>query len=380
MAEYPQRGFAQSGKLSYSVVETLQRAGIATAAITEGGWVSAAFGMDRGFSHFVEEEGAVQLLGPGERRNPNARGGIEDTFALARQWLVEHKDERFFLFIHTYEPHTPYTRRDFAKTMPPGVVGPTLPIEFLSSLITEQVVLNDSEVDYVKALYDGGILHADRHVGLFMSFLETMGLKDRTLVLVTSDHGEELNDHYPAYTADHGHSLRDPLLMVPLVLYHPMYTYTVREVSAQVRLIDVMPTVAELLGVKVSRPLDGESLVPLMTGEETADRLAIAAHTKRGPPRRCIRYQGYKYIVISGHDTMRYPLKPPPPARQLYDLMADPLEKMNLVATKASLARFMAEALDKAYASFNKPADFTTPDVADPAVLERLKSLGYVSD
>ena len=379
-AEYPERGFAQSGELSWSLVEHFRRAGISTAGITEGGYVSRAFGMDRGFAHYVEEKGPVQLLKPGEKPDPNARVDIENTFALARRWLVEHRNERFFLFIHTYEPHTPYTRRDFARAMDAGAVGPVFTIEFLRPLQTGEIVLSGAEVEYVKALYDGGILHADRHVGAFVSFLEAVGLKDRTLVVVTSDHGEELNDHYPGNTGDHGHSLRDPLLLVPLILYHPSQRYPVSEVVAQVRLIDVMPTIAELLGVPIDRPIDGKSLIPLMTGAETENRLALTAHSKKGPPRIGIRHGGFKYVISTGNDVSYPKLKPAPPSRQLYDLTADPLEKTNLAAVKPELAAVMSKALEDAYASFAKPVEFTTPDVADQALLERLKSLGYVGD
>jgi arylsulfatase A-like enzyme len=144
------------------------------------------------------------------------------------------------------------------------------------------VTIDDAEVEYIKALYDGGVRHADRYVGEFVMFLEEIGLADRTLVVVTSDHGEELDDHYRAHTADHGHSLRDPLLMVPLVIYDPTRAYEQSEVTVQVRLIDVVPTISDLLGVEVIAPIDGRSLLPLMTGKETAGRRALATHTGSG--------------------------------------------------------------------------------------------------
>lgn len=378
--EYHERGPARTGRLDSSIVERLRQAGVTTAAITEGGYVSREFGMDLGFTHFVEEQGAVQRLKPGERPDPHPRGGIERTFRLAREWLVEHQDERFFLLIHTYEAHTPYTRRDFARGLDAARVGPTLDIPFLRPLQTGEIKLTDAEIEYVSALYDGGILHADRHVGFFLSFLEATGMKDRTLVVVTSDHGEELGDHYPGNTADHGHSLRDPLLLVPLVVFNPLDQYAVRTVSAQVRLLDVMPTIADLLGVTIERTLDGESLVDMMTGAETADRLALAAHTKKGPPRVCIRNSGFKYIVTNGKDTLQPMLHPPPASRQLYDLNSDPLERRNIIDDKPELARAMAKALTAAYATFGDASGFQAPDVADPELMERLKSLGYIGD
>ena len=195
-AEYPQR-VLKKGQLLRSLVERLSEAGITAAAFTEGGYVSRAYGLDRGFDHYEEEEGPVQLLKPGERRDPNTRGGIEHTFAMARRWLSRNQNRRFFLFIHTYEPHTPYTNDDFTQGIESGLVGPVFAIDLIPRIRSRELVLNDADVEYVKALYDGDILNSDLHVGEFLTFLEDRGLRDRTLLVITSDHGEELNDHYP---------------------------------------------------------------------------------------------------------------------------------------------------------------------------------------
>ncbi len=374
--EYAER--VLPGKLTRSLPEVFQRAGFSTAAVTEGGFVSTAFGLDRGFGFFQEEQGAIQLLGrhrPGDRR---ARGGVEQTFERAKQWLSRHREERFFLLIHSYEPHAPYSRRTFADGMDSGVVGPVFLASSLPALQTGQIVLSDEEIEYIKALYDGGILESDRHIGEFLAFLEETGLSDRTLVVVTSDHGEELGDQYPASTGDHGHSLRDPLLTVPLVLYDPTHDYAVREVSAQVRLLDTLPTIAEILGVKIDRAIDGSSLVPLMNGSDSEDRLALASQTRRGPLRASVRTLGFKFITTLGPGRGTIPLLPEPPPQQLYDLIADPEESRNLVADRPELARMLLRILDERFSGFRETLEPETANGIDPAVLERLKSLGYV--
>jgi arylsulfatase A-like enzyme len=373
--EYAER--VLPGKLTRSLPEVFQQAGFTTAAVTEGGFVSTAFGLDRGFGTFQEEQGAIQLVGQHRAGDPHARGGIELTFERAKQWLSRHREQRFFLLIHTYEPHTPYNRHTFVRGMDPGEVGPVFPASSLEELQSRQVVLSDEEVEYIKALYDGGILESDRHVGEFLEFLEETGLKDRTLVVVTSDHGEELGDHYPANTGDHGHSLRDPLLAVPLVLYDPTHDYSVREVSAQVRLLDTVPTIAEILGVTIDRPIDGRSLVPLMNGSDSDDRLALSSQTKRGPLRASVRTLGFKYIMTLGPGRGTIPLHPEPPPQQLYDLAADPEESQNLVADRPELARMMLRILDERFSGFRESLEPETTHGIDPAVLERLKSLGY---
>ncbi|MEW6743193.1 MAG: sulfatase-like hydrolase/transferase [Planctomycetota bacterium] len=377
--EYPARLFPDRAQpmLARSLAERFREAGFTTAAVTEGAFVSKAYGFDRGFSHWAEQEGAVVVRDPGESEAASEHGEIERTFALAGEWLTEHRDERFFLFIHTYEPHTPYTNRDFVAGMDPGKVGPIFPTELIFRLQSGQQELSKAEVEYVKGLYDGGILTSDRYVGAFLDLLDRLGLGDRTLVLVTSDHGEELDDHYPASTGDHGHSLRDPLLEVPLVIYHPSRRFKLSLVTPQARLIDIMPTVAELLGVDTGRLLDGRSLVPMMEGLETEDRLAIAGHTKRGPARSCLRYQGFKYIETLGPETRQPPLRPVPDPRQLYELTSDPGEHTNLAESHAHAGRVLSGILHEELDRISQPWELELRP-ADEAHRKRLESLGYI--
>jgi arylsulfatase len=197
--------------------------------------------------------------------------------------------------------------------------------------------------------------------------------------VVTSDHGEELDDHYRGHTADHGHSLRDPLLMVPLVIYDPTRTYDQPEVTAQVRLIDVVPTISDILGVEITTPIDGRSLLPLMKGEETEGRQALATHTSKGPLRAAIRDRGLKYIaIVERRGSKKFPkLTPPPPPRQLYNLDVDPGERDNLTETTPELTQAFRSALKTVRAKLKADERLEVPEITDPALLERLESLGY---
>jgi arylsulfatase A-like enzyme len=242
--QYPERVMDQEG-LSSSVVEELQSAGIRTVAFTEGGFVSNYFGFDRGFDDWTEEEGAVQLLHPGQQRDPTKPGGVERTFARAERWLADNAADRFFLLVHTYEPHTPYTNRDFAQGLQPGRIGPAFTLDDLTSVQSGQLALTPAELDYLTALYDGDILNSDRHVGALLDKLDDLDLATRVAVIVTSDHGEELGEHFPSNAGDHGHSLRDTEVMVPLIIRDPGGGLSGRTVGQQIRLLDVMPTAAD---------------------------------------------------------------------------------------------------------------------------------------
>jgi len=374
--QYPDRVF--QGRLASSAVETLQAAGIETVAFTEGGYVSKHFALDRGFDEWTEEEGAVQFLQPGQQRDPNKTGGVERTFARAGQWLAQHGDERFFLLVHTYEPHTPYTNHDFVGGLDPGRIGPVFTLAHVSEVEARKLVLTPAETEYVTALYDSDIANADRHVGRLLDKLDELGLTDRVAVIVTSDHGEELGDHYPHNTGDHGHSLRDPLLMVPLIVRNPAVSYDTQVVDQQVRLIDVMPTVTDLMGVGLQSSIDGRSLLPLMSGDETEERLALAGHTKNGPMRAGLRWLGHKYIMNVPSEGERSPLVPEPPPQQLYDLRVDPGELHNLVSERPRLLAVLDRLLHEQHPGWNSPISPDVSNEVDPELIERLRSLGYL--
>ena len=365
-------------RLNQSVVESITKAGYATAAFTEGGYVSRHFGFDLGFSEYSEGKGKVHIQSSNSIDNEHA-GGIEKTFQMAQKWLSDNRHKKFFLFIHTYEPHIPYTRRTFTKGLDPGKIKPNFFDEQLPLIRQGKMALSKPELQYLEALYDGGILESDRHVGSFMAFLEKIGLRDSTLVVVTSDHGEEFGEHYPANSADHGHSHHDNQLMVPLIIYNPCKTYPALKIPHQVRLMDVMPTVAELLNVPIEYTTNGKSLLPLMKREENTGRTAYGAVVKAGPKRSFLRHLGYKYIIVTGPEIKSNyaPPKPPPPPYQLYDLQTDPSEQVNIALAEQDITMQMQKILFNIFTNSEEDT-FTIPDVLDDKLRDRLKSLGYL--
>ncbi len=364
--------------MEHSIVESIRDAGYATAAITEGGFVTKRFGLDRGFETFVEEKGPVQLLTPGQVRDSNFPGGIESTFRQAKQWITEHQDERFFLFVHTYEPHTPYTRTQFVQDLDRGNLNELFQIEDLSRVRRGDLTIRGVERKYLSALYDGGIRESDRHVGTFLAHLENVGLRDRTLIVVTSDHGEELGDHFPSHAGDHGHALYDDQLLVPLILHNPIEDYPVRRVVPQVRTMDIFPTIADLLGVPVRTGLGGVNLLELMRGEDTDARIAYGGIVDAGPERRFVRYLGYKYIEVTAPQNPRMPpLARQPPRIQLFDLSSDPGEQHNLAGERTDLVERFHGMLQETLRG-GQAAGFELPDDVDEETKERLRSLGYL--
>ena len=258
-------------------------------------------------------------------------------------------------------------------------MGPVFTLAHVEALRAGRIELSPEEVEYVTALYDGDIASADRHVGLLLDTLDELGLDERVAVIVTSDHGEDLGARYPRNRFDHGHALLDDQVRVPLILRDPTRRFRLRVVEPQVRLFDVLPTVAELLDVPLATEHDGCSLVPLLEGRDTSERIAVLGNTKAGPLRIGVRALGIKYTRTVEGAISDQPLLPEPPARELYELGSDPGEEHNLAGDRPealeAFERLMLERLPRAG---GKPVAPELPEDADPELLERLRSLGYV--
>ncbi len=222
------------------------------------------------------------------------------------------------LYLHYLDTHTPYRAppryaRRFIDPNAPTKVG--LTFDDVTRAWQERYDAADRQ--RIIDLYDGNLAYTDRQVGRLLRGLAKRGRLDRTLVVITADHGEELWDHRKFF---HGQSLYDELLHVPLLVRWPAFGHG-RVVPDVVRTVDVAPTVAEALR-HPAPPSDGRSLAPLARGDADAPRTAFAlvSHAEpRTPERQAVRTATHKLIrdVTDG-------------AVQIYDLTTDPTEKRNL--------------------------------------------------
>lgn len=330
--------------------------GYVTAAFTAGGWMRATSGFYRGFDLYDE--------------TPSAGATISDVAAVrdkALEWLDGHSDRTFFLFVHTYEPHLPYLDDHFVR---------------------EEGVPKTDPVAYRTALYDGDLRRADGLVGAIEDRLEALGLSGSTLLIVTSDHGEDLGGRFPEGSPrfhDHGHTLFDELLLVPLVIHAPGRIAPV-EVSAQVRLIDVAPTVLDYLGLPAPATFRGRSLRPLIEGRPDPPRPAYSEATTYGSERESLRANGYKYIHRRGYGSLVFdPLDGlVEPLHRLFDLAADPGERSDLAARRRPLLERMQTEMREIAPRAEAAAGGGPPDeevrdlTRSPEVVEELRALGYL--
>jgi arylsulfatase A-like enzyme len=276
----------------------LRRAGYTTAAITEGGYLDGAFA--RGFGLF-RTDAAGTLERPG--------GRVEDVVADTRAWLAQHPDEQFFLFVHTYQPHFPYTppARYRADPSPRMVRSPAVPAAMYAT--------------YDPDLYDAEVRYTDDSLAPLFAALEDLGLARETVVIVTSDHGEAFGEHGRFL---HGDQLYEEDLRVPLIWWAPGRIPPGRRLPAVASLADVVPTVLDLTRLHAPGWLHGRDLARALVGDAPAvsgENMAYAELPDAGAPTHLVAVRGWQWKSI-----FSFPYVPGSPMT-LFVLPTDPQER-----------------------------------------------------
>ena len=263
-------------------------------------------------------------------------------------WITDHQDEDFFLFMHYWDAHIPY--------LPPSPFLERFTSEsaqFQDPLITDRLRSRPTyplfkrnlydhldripNLEYVSDLYDAEVAYLDHEIGRLFAHLGDTGLLENTMVVLFSDHGEVMTEHDAWF--DHT-GLYDAVTHVPFIIWCPTLVAPAR-ISAMVQLVDVMPTVLELLGRSALDDLDGRSLVPLIRGERFTHRDAVMLSECTWQANRAIRTADWKYIRC--YDPGVYSA----PACELYDLAADPSEQRNVAHEHPAVVAALSGRLDE---------------------------------
>ncbi|MEB2284467.1 MAG: hypothetical protein B6D46_02985 [Polyangiaceae bacterium UTPRO1] len=337
--------------------ERFRAEGFTTGAITEDGWVAAALGFGRGFDTYAENK-SPDIMEP--------RGQADVTFAGAGEWLRRHRDERFFLFVHTYQVHSPY--------VPPAEYG---------ALFTAQPdVPPAAAVD--AANYDREIRFTDDMLQRLVAAIRDLGLADRTIVIVTADHGEEFLEHGCLW---HGPDLYEEVTHVPLMLRGPGIPAGLR-IPEPVGLIDLLPTLLDLAGIAVPPEAMGRSLVPaLQRRHADPDReLSTEAWMNAECGGRSYAMPGFALRV--GNRKMARYRRAGSFAYELYDIATDPRERSDRRAADAREAADLQARIDgyendcrerreALRVRAGAPATANKPVAIDARQREKLRALGY---
>jgi arylsulfatase A-like enzyme len=341
-----------------TLAEVLRNQGYATASFNGGIQLDAAWGLDQGFDTYVSVKprvaAAESLVGP--------KDGFAHVVGLAQDWIAKNEGRPFFLFLHTYEVHHPYTPE--ASDLAPfrgsygGRLADRITVEVLRRINHRKLAVDDRDRQHIVDAYDGEIHSMDRAFGGFVAFLKAKRLYDSCLVVFTSDHGEEFGEH--GRMGWHSHSLFDEVLRVPLLVKLPSSRLAGTAVEGQVRGIDVAPTILAALGLPAPARFEGRDLLPSGGASATAPLEAFSSRDVV-EPHASVALRTPEWKFYDG---------------RLYDLARDKKETEDVAPQRGAVARRMRERVMAVVAGGPSPAK--RPVRPGDELLERLRSLGYV--
>ncbi|UCF34917.1 MAG: sulfatase [Phycisphaerales bacterium] len=364
-----------------TLAERLGQLGYARAGFVSGFPLNRDCGMARGFDVYEDtgrdEQGHIPKI-PGDLAT-----------ARAIEWLKRRPKSPIFLFLHYFDPHTPFfvppnTQRPFSVDQPLR--------EYMQALGVADVDINDIFVrgavqlnyqavpDLAAAIneYDNQVHHVDRLIGHTLTALGRLGYLRNAFLIVTSDHGEGLGQHH---YYSHGLYLYEEQLRVPLIVRRFGGNWPAKRIPSTVSPLDLVPTVLELLGQPEDPQLHGRSLLPLITGTEQAPAGRWLLAQRRKFPGDKLQTWGrfaseMPLRAVRGDDNLKYFLEGDG-TEQLYDLATDPLETENLAARRpgdCERLRALLEGLQTRYES----AAIEAGEEMDEETMRALRSLGYV--
>ncbi|MFT4570721.1 MAG: arylsulfatase A-like enzyme/tetratricopeptide (TPR) repeat protein [Hyphomicrobiaceae bacterium] len=326
-----------------TLAETLQKQGWATGAAIGGFPLVKEFGLAQGFDFYDDDitGNREDFMGrPAARRSGtwyDERPAAHVNGAIL-PWLREHIEERFFVWLHYWDPHLPHIA-------PP-------PYNEL----------------YAHDTYSGEIAYADQSLGTIVKELRRAGVYDRTIIIMTSDHGDSFDEHREA---THAFLAYGSSLHVPLIMHIPEFEGD-RRVKQRVSTVDIVPTVLDLLGVKGPEELQGRSLVPLIEDPKMEMEPPAATYSESMSPRLS---HGFGELRALYDGDLKYIHGPRP---ELFDLANDPNELEDLVAARPDDAAQMMAKLETFIVDHASSEAVEAMHEVDDEMAAQLEALGYL--
>ncbi len=351
-----------------TLAEAFLAAGFRTAGIVSHTFVDSRFGFGKGFEIF-EDEKVIQE--PADR--------ITD---LAISILEEVKDERFFLFIHYFDPHFPYEPPAPYDTIQvtPGVDVESMSWKEMKRFAHVRNPVPQAELNRIVGLYDGEIAFTDVMIGRLIEYLKTSGIYDNTIIALTSDHGEEFKDHG---SMGHTRTLYDEVIRVPLLIRDPGSQARGVVVEEQVRSMDIAPTLLGAVGVGIPVDFQGFDLSDFWSDPGTVSPLIAFSETSRHAILRSIRTDDKKYIQ-NIRQSFYHAIPNVENTHELYNLGEDGKELQDRKNEREPLLITIRNRLFEWVRSSELEQDWLPKAGGDEKVtydqetLDRLRALGYV--
>ncbi len=315
-----------------TMATVLKQAGYATGAVVASAVLDSRFGLNQGFDFYYDhfDFSRLEEANLDEMERP---GNVVADQAL--DWLGKNSQKKFFLWMHLYDPHYPYR-----------------PPEPYSR-------------EYASQPYDGEIAFADEQVGRLLRFLKDKGLYQNTVIVLSGDHGESLGEHGEK---THGFFIYNVTMHVPLIIHLPGKPAT-QTVADPVSLVDLMPTVLAATGLDIPSQVQGRSLLSALRGEKIDRDRTLYGET-------FLPRLHFNWSELRGAENAKYHFIDAP-RPELYDLTKDPGELRNLFPEKKAVAEEMRAKLAGLIREYSAGKELAEKTGLDPALMERLKSLGY---
>ncbi len=349
--------------------EVLKKEGYQTAAFCSSPYMNPAFGFARGFDVYhnldLDRVGFTDTVTPPQEQRDGVHADITGPRIekLAVDWLEKNYRRPFFLFLHMWDVHYDY--------IPPPPYDKKFDLDYRGTITGKDYMHDDRinagmdrrDLEHIIALYDGEIAYTDHYLGLIIQRLKELGVYDRTLIVVTADHGDEFFEH-----GNKGHriSLFDEVIKVPLILKLPGQPVRAKKIEAQARLTDIAPTILSIFGLKKPYSFQG---VSLLLPESARPRYAFS---ELAPVLQSLRTNRYKLLYNREQNKSI-----------VMDLNKNPGEETTVLVRDHSIrkrmkkARAYRERLDRALAGKLRGGKEGAAVRLSRKEQERLRSLGY---
>lgn len=370
--------YTQQDKLDPTILtlaDILRVNGYTSAAFTGGARVSAAFGFSKGFDRYFENKSSWL-----DKDTP------EELLGKSLHWLEQNRDKNYFLFLHTYQPHDPYSNSsEFGKLFLENehewknIDLFTYLNQLEGSSEPGFIPLTDVQRKNIVALYDGEIRYTDEClIKPLIEGLKNLGLYENTMIVITSNHGEAFFEHGMWM---HGGQLYNELIKVPLIIKFPHAKHGGKRITKNVSIIDIMPTVLKEMGIKEQEEkYDGMDLSLLLSENKSPERYCFSEIPVKGNLGKVsVIYKNFKLIFNRIVHKERFKNQAPPVELELYNLKNDPDEKNNLAFVEQEMVKYlMAKIEDYLRKKPRTGLNGKEKPVIDEALQRRLKALGYI--
>jgi len=366
-----------------TLAEYLNEKNILTQSFVTNGYTRVNFGFGQGFDRYNHMTQGIKknlflrfmfgrtlkAVNPEVFKEENL-GSADNMTRHAMEFLDAAKSSRFFLWLHYIDPHDPYAPPE-TEWVPPEVYNGWMN-PYDSGLILQMRTgyrISADDMQHLRNLYIGEVRYIDSKIGELLAKIDETGLKENTLVIITSDHGEEFWEHEGIL---HGGTLYKEVLQIPLIMRLPGVIPESTKRKPLVRLMDVMPTILALQGISFEKHIQGRNLMPVILGEETGDRESFSESLLYFGEKKGFFDGRYKLIQTVGSDK-----------KELYDLVGDPMERVNLYYSEPDVAARMEKKLIEWVATSKKLgqeiAGSDIHAVIDSDLRQELQALGYVN-